>query len=86
MSTEIKCPNCSHTFPIEEVMAEEYKKDLRDKMLSFTKQKEEEFNKKLNEVAQQKLLQEQEMGKQLAQQKQQFDQQKQLQIQLFETD
>ena len=84
MSTEIKCPNCSHTFPIEEVMAEEYKKDLRDKMLSFTKQKEEEFNKKLNEVAQQKLLQEQEMGKQLAQQKQQFDQQKQLQIQLFE--
>jgi hypothetical protein len=41
MSTEIKCPNCAHTFPIEEVMAEEYKKDLREKMVSFTKQKEE---------------------------------------------
>jgi len=51
MSTEIKCPNCAHTFPIEEVMAEEYKKDLREKMLSFTKQKEEEFAKKQNEFA-----------------------------------
>lgn len=55
MSTEIKCPNCSHTFPIEEVMAEEYKKDLREKMVSFTKQKEEEFAKKQQEfLAQQK--------------------------------
>jgi hypothetical protein len=53
MSTEIKCPNCAHTFPIEEVMAEEYKKDLREKMVSFTKQKEEEFAKKQNEFAQQ---------------------------------
>ncbi len=84
MSTEIKCPNCSHTFPIEEVMAEEYKKDLREQMQSFTRKKEEEFNKKLTEVSQQKLLQEQEMEKQLAHQKQQFDQQKQLQSQLFE--
>ncbi len=46
MSTEIKCPNCNHAFPIEEVMAEEYKQDLREKMVSFTKQKEEEFQKK----------------------------------------
>ncbi|WP_410222162.1 DUF2130 domain-containing protein [Pedobacter sp.] len=46
MSTEIKCPNCNHTFPIEEVMAEEYKKDLREKMQLFTKQKEEEYKKK----------------------------------------
>jgi hypothetical protein len=53
MSTEIECPNCAHTFPIEEVMAEEYKKDLREKMVSFTKQKEEEFAKKQNEFAQQ---------------------------------
>ncbi|WP_448635918.1 hypothetical protein [Pedobacter panaciterrae] len=49
MSTEIKCPNCAHTFPIEEVMAEEYKKDLREKMVTFTKQKEDEFAKKQNE-------------------------------------
>ncbi|SMC62730.1 DUF2130 domain-containing protein [Pedobacter africanus] len=73
MSTEIKCPNCSHTFPIEEVMAEEYKKDLREKMVSFTKQKDEEYNKKLNEFAQQQ-----------KQQEQAFEQQKQQQAQLFE--
>jgi len=55
MSTEIKCPNCAHSFPIEEVMAEEYKKDLREKMVTFTRQKEEEFAKKQQEfIAQQK--------------------------------
>ncbi len=58
MSTEIKCPNCAHTFPIEEVMAEEYKKDLREKMLSFTRQKEEEFAKKQLEFAAQQKQQE----------------------------
>jgi len=58
MSTEIKCPNCAHSFPIEEVMAEEYKKDLREKMLSFTKQKEEEFAKKQNEFLTQQKQQE----------------------------
>jgi uncharacterized Zn finger protein (UPF0148 family) len=59
MSTEIKCPNCAHSFPIEEVMAEEYKKDLREKMLSFTKQKDDEYNKKLNEFSSQQKQQEQ---------------------------
>lgn len=46
MATEVKCPNCGIGFPIEEVMAEEYKKDLRAKMLEFTQQKEEEYRKK----------------------------------------
>lgn len=46
MSTEIKCPNCNHVFPIEEVMAEDYKRELRDKMVEFTKKKEEEFKQK----------------------------------------
>lgn len=73
MSTEIKCPNCSHIFPIEEVMAEEYKKDLREKMVSFTKQKDEEYSKKLNEFAQQQ-----------KQQEQAFELQKKQQTQLFE--
>ena len=45
MSTEVKCPGCGHTFPIEEAMTEEYKKELREKMVSFTKQKEEEYQK-----------------------------------------
>lgn len=58
MSTEIKCPNCSHVFPIEEVMAEEYKQELREKMLSFTKQKDEEYQKKLESFEQQKKQQE----------------------------
>lgn len=73
MSTEIKCPNCAHIFPIEEVMAEEYKKDLREKMVSFTKQKDEEYSKKLNEFAQQQ-----------KQQEQAFEMQKKQQAQLFE--
>jgi hypothetical protein len=59
MSTEIKCPNCAHSFPIEEVMAEEYKKDLREKMVSFTRQKDDEYNKKLMEFSLQQKQQEQ---------------------------
>ncbi len=58
MSTEVKCPNCGHGFPIEEVMAEEYKKDLRKKMLDFTKQKDEEFQKKEQEFLNKEKLQE----------------------------
>ncbi|MHA4893269.1 DUF2130 domain-containing protein [Pedobacter sp. PWIIR3] len=73
MSTEIKCPNCSHSFPIEEVMAEEYKKDLREQMQTFTRKKEEEFNKKAVEFSEKQQKQEQ-----------LFEQQKQQQAQLFE--
>jgi hypothetical protein len=69
MSTEIKCPNCNHTFPIEEVMAEEYKQDLREKMVSFTKQKEEEFQKKAEAFEQQKKQQELAFEQKLAQEK-----------------
>jgi hypothetical protein len=54
-------------------MAEEYKKDLREKMVSFTKQKDEEYNKKLNELSQQQ-----------KQQEQVFEQQHKLQAQAFE--
>ncbi|MCQ6958924.1 DUF2130 domain-containing protein [Mucilaginibacter aquariorum] len=46
MATEVKCPSCGHGFPIEEVMAEEYKQQLRLKMQDYTRQKEEEFQKK----------------------------------------
>lgn len=74
MSTEIKCPNCAHVFPIEEVMAEEYKKDLREKMVSFTKQKDEEYNKKL-----------QELNSKQKQQEQAFEEQHKLQAQAFES-
>jgi hypothetical protein len=43
MPTEIKCPNCGHQFPMEEAMSEEYKKDLRDQMQKFIREKEASF-------------------------------------------
>src|SRR3984885_105093 len=46
MATEVKCPSCGFGFPIEEVMAEEYKKELRVKMQEYTQQKEEEYRRK----------------------------------------
>ncbi len=46
MATEVKCPKCQHGFPIEEVMTEEYRKQLRTQMQRYTQQKEEEFKKK----------------------------------------
>jgi hypothetical protein len=49
MSTTINCPSCGHSFPIEEVMTEEYKKELREKMNAFKKEKEEELKRQLEE-------------------------------------
>src|SRR5580693_1202745 len=46
MPTDIKCPNCGHSFPMEEAVAEEYKKDLRDRMQTFIRDKEKEFQKR----------------------------------------
>ena len=45
MATVIKCPKCATDFPLEEAMSEEYKKDLREKMLVYKKEKEEEIEK-----------------------------------------
>jgi hypothetical protein len=58
MPTTIKCPNCRHEFAMEEAVSEQYKKDLREQMISFTRKKEEEFQKKDIELS--KKLQEQE--------------------------
>lgn len=49
MSAEIKCPNCGHTFPMEDAVAEEYKKDLREQMQRFMRDKEAAFARKLEE-------------------------------------
>jgi len=57
MATEVKCPGCGTVFPLEEAMTEEYKKELREKMLSFTKQKEEEYARKLDEFSKKEQLQ-----------------------------
>lgn len=66
MATEVKCPSCGFGFPIEEVMAEEYKKELRVKMMDYTRQKEEEYRKKdeefLNKERQQQVAFEQRLN------------------------
>ena len=69
MATEVKCPNCGHGFPIEEVMAEEYKKDLRKQMQDFTKKKEEESQRKEQEFLTREKQQEELFKKQLANEK-----------------
>ena len=60
MPTNIKCPKCSFEFPIEDAVSEEYKKELREQMVNFKKQKEEELNRKEQEWKQQLLQQEKE--------------------------
>ena len=46
MATEIKCPNCGHQFPMEDAVSEDYKRELREKMATYIKQKDEELLKK----------------------------------------
>src|SRR6201996_9651431 len=53
MPTEIKCPNCGHHFPTEEAMSEEYKKDLREQMQRFIREKENTFAQREKEILQQ---------------------------------
>ncbi|WP_237488126.1 DUF2130 domain-containing protein [Hufsiella ginkgonis] len=79
MSTEVKCPGCGHTFPIEEVMTEEYKKELREKMNSFKKEKDEEYSRKLEEFNRRERAQAQAYEHQLAEER------KRLQAQLEES-
>ena len=69
MSTEVKCPGCGYTFPIEEVMTEEYKRELRDKMNDFKKEKEEELRIKLEKNTRQLSQKQAEFDKKLAEQK-----------------
>jgi hypothetical protein len=60
MATEVKCPGCGHTFPIEEAMTEEYKKELRAQMHSYKKEKDDEFQKRLDDFARKEQQQKQE--------------------------
>ncbi|QPH41170.1 DUF2130 domain-containing protein [Pedobacter endophyticus] len=69
MATEIKCPNCAHVFPMEEAMAEDYKKELREKMVAFTRQKDEEFQRKLATVESEKQQQQRSFETKLAEEK-----------------
>jgi hypothetical protein len=49
MSTEVKCPSCGNSFPLEEAIGKEYEQELRDKMIAWQKKKDEEFQKKEDE-------------------------------------
>ncbi|HUQ65026.1 MAG TPA: DUF2130 domain-containing protein [Flavitalea sp.] len=50
MATDIKCPKCSFAFPMEAAVAEEYKKDLHNKMVAYKKQKDDEVKKHREEI------------------------------------
>jgi hypothetical protein len=65
----VNCPRCGHQFPIEEAVSEEYKKELRDQMISFTKRKEEEFQRKLDEYSRQSDRQNEELAKKWTEEK-----------------
>ncbi len=76
MATDIKCPKCGFGFPMEEAVSEEYKKELREKMLAYQKQKDEEikrqreeFEKKEKQLNDLFAKNEQELTKRLAEEK-----------------
>jgi hypothetical protein len=72
MATEVKCPSCGFGFPIEEVMAEEYKKELRSKMQEYTQQKEEEYRKKEHDFTNRERQQALQFEQRLAEEKKQL--------------
>ncbi len=74
MITDIKCPNCGHQFPMGEAVAEEYKKDLREQMIGFTRKKEEEFRLKQEELVSQGQSLQNELQKKWADEKRQMEQ------------
>jgi hypothetical protein len=79
MATEVKCPGCGNVFPLEEAMTEEYKKELREKMQSFTRQKEDEYQRKLDEFSKKEQQQQMQFEQKLT------DEKKALQLSLEET-
>lgn len=76
MATQIKCPNCSHVFQMEDAVSEEYKKELREKMKEHIRKidedalkKQEEFLKKEQVFLQQIQQKETEYSNKLSQEK-----------------
>jgi hypothetical protein len=49
MSTEIKCPNCGHSFAPNDAIREEVEKELRNKAAEWQKKKAEEYQLKIEE-------------------------------------
>ncbi|HEX6432276.1 MAG TPA: DUF2130 domain-containing protein [Niastella sp.] len=65
MATDIKCPGCGHKFAIEDAVSEDIKKELREKMQIFLKQKEDDFAKREKELIQQAQNKDAEFAKKL---------------------
>ncbi len=74
MPTDIKCPHCGHQFPMEEAVSEEYKKDLREQMLAYKKQKDAELAKREEDYAALSIKKETEFSQKLQQEKLQLQQ------------
>src|SRR4051812_21952904 len=75
MPTTIKCPNCAHDFPLEEAVSEEYKKELREQMISYKKQKEEEIARKEKDWQQQLQKKDTDFAQQIKMEKEKLQQQ-----------
>jgi hypothetical protein len=74
MATDIKCPSCGHKFAIEDAVSEDIKKELREKMQHYLKQKEDEFAKREKELIQQAQNKEADFAKKLQEEKIQLQQ------------
>lgn len=74
MATNIKCPNCNHEFPLEAAVSEEYKKELREQLVTYKKQKEQELARREQEWQQQMQQKDAELNKRLQQEKEQMQQ------------
>jgi hypothetical protein len=74
MPTTIKCPNCQHEFAMEEAVSEQYRKDLREQMIAFTRKKEEEYKQKSAEKETELQKRAADFDKRIREQQEQFDQ------------
>lgn len=72
MATNIKCPNCNHEFPLEAAVSEEYKKELREQLVTYKKQKEQELARREQEWQQQMQQKDADLNKRLQQEKEQL--------------
>jgi len=65
MATTIKCPKCSHEFPLEDAVSEDYKKELREQMVAYKRQKDAELNRREQEWRQLQQKRETELKQQI---------------------
>lgn len=76
MATDIKCPSCGKVFPMEEAVAEDYKRDLREQMMSYKREKDKELQKRKEELVNRETEWQQKLGKQQAEFEQKLTEEK----------